>query len=66
MVKDLICVSPESEGLPSSAVLEFLDFIKEERFNMHSFMLVRNGKILTEAYYKPFDKDFMQRLYSGS
>ena len=66
MVKDLICVAPESEGLPSSAVLEFLDFIKEERFNMHSFMLVRNGKILTEAYYKPFDKDFMQRLYSCS
>jgi len=29
-------------------------------------MMVRNGKILTEAYYKPFDKDFMHRLYSSS
>ena len=33
---------------------------------MHSFMMVRNGKILTEAYYKPFDKDFKHRIYSSS
>ena len=29
-------------------------------------MIVRNGKILTEAYYKPFDKDFAHRIYSSS
>lgn len=66
MVNDLIYVTPESEGLPSSAVLELLDFFREEHINMHSFMLVRRGKILTEAYYKPFDEHFMHRLYSCS
>ena len=66
MVNDLLFVTPESEGLPSAAVLELLDFFEEERINMHSFMLVRRGKILTEAYYKPFDEHFMHRLYSCS
>ena len=66
MVNDLVFVTPESEGLPSSAVLELLDFFDEERINLHSLMLVRHGKILTEAYYKPFDEHFMHRLYSCS
>ena len=66
MVNDLIFEAPESSGLPSRAVLDFLDFISETRINLHSFMLVRDGKILTEAYYKPFDKNSERRLYSCS
>ncbi len=66
MIKDLEFVTPESEGLPSAAVLDLLDFFDEERINMHSFMLARHGKILAEAYYKPFDENFMHRLYSCS
>ena len=36
------------------------------KINLHSFLIARGGKILTEAYYKPFDKDFQHRLYSCS
>ena len=48
MVKDLICVSPESEGLPSSAVLEFLDFpiYDDDLDNIHGIV-----------YYKDFFSD---------
>ena len=66
MVNDLIFVKPEEEGLSSQWVEAFLDRMEERKINLHSFMLVRNGKILTEAYYKPFDKDFKHRLYSSS
>ena len=47
---------PEEEGLASEKIIEFIDFIKRTRINLHSFMLLRHGRVLAEAYYKPFDK----------
>lgn len=66
MVDDLLFCSPEEQGLDSARISKFIERLKERKTNLHSFMLVRNGKILTEAYYKPFNKDFMHRLYSSS
>ena len=66
MVNDLIFATPESAGLSSKKVIKFIDKVREMRINLHAFMLVKDGEILTEAYYKPFDKDFMHRLYSCS
>ncbi len=57
---------PEEEGLASEKITEFIDFIKRTRINLHSFMLLRHGRVLAEAYYKPFDKDTKRRLYSCS
>ena len=57
---------PKDEGLNSERISKFIERLKERKTNLHSFMLVRNGKILTEAYYKPFDENFMHRLYSSS
>lgn len=66
MVNDLIFKAPEEEGVPSGGILKFTERLAERKTNLHSFMIVRNGNIITEAYYKPFDKDFMHRLYSVS
>ena len=66
MVNDLIFVKPEEEGLDSKQVLKFINIIEECKINLHSFMIVRKGKILAEGYYPPFHKDFMHRLYSAS
>ncbi len=66
MVNDLIYKTPEEEGLSSQQILGFIDYIKERKINLHSFMLVRHGNIIAEGYYKPFHKDFMHRLYSAS
>ena len=65
MVKDLVFVSPEQEGLSSERVLEFIRSVRERRINLHSFMLVRNGNIMVEAYYKPINADFRHRIYSS-
>ena len=66
MVKDLIFVKPEEEGLSSEKVIRFIRSVRERRINLHSFMLIRNGKILTEAYYRPITADFQHRIYSSS
>lgn len=66
MIKDLIYASPESQGLRSEDVLEFIKHIEYQKINMHSFIIVRNGKIISEGYFKPFNKDFRHRIYSST
>ena len=66
MEKVFQITKPEEMGLDSTHILRFLKRVKEKRINLHSFMLVRSGKVLAEGYYKPFHKDYMHRLYSAS
>ena len=63
-MKELEYATPESVGLPSEAVCEFLEFIKTERFNLHSFILIKDEKIISEGYYAPFLPTDKKRLYS--
>ncbi|MBQ3506892.1 MAG: serine hydrolase [Clostridia bacterium] len=66
MMNDFIYKKPEEEGLSSNCILKFIERLKDRKVNLHSFLIARNGNILTEAYYKPFDEQFMHRLYSSS
>lgn len=66
MAYELNSITPEQAGIPSSAVAAFLDRIKERGIVLHSLLLVKDGNLLTEAYWKPFDRDFRHRLYSSS
>ena len=66
MINDLVFKTPEEEGLPSERLLRFIQLLERRKMNLHSFMAVRHGNIIAEGYYKPFDKDFMHRLYSCS
>ena len=66
MVKDLNFVSPESQGVKSKEILKFVDYLKREKLNFHSFMFVKDGNILGEAYAKPFiDENTLHRIYSS-
>ncbi|MGI6238618.1 MAG: serine hydrolase [Christensenellales bacterium] len=58
--------TPEREGVPTKAIERYMRAIQAQKLAMHSVMMVRNGKIIYEAYYKPFDADFRHRLYSCS
>ncbi len=65
-VKGLVFATPESQGVPSGAILEMLDFLDAKRVCMHSFLLMRHGAVVAEGYWPPFDKDRLQRMYSVS
>jgi len=58
--------SPESEGVPAEAIISFMDELKQHNLNMHSFMLIRNGKMLSECYWPLFSADKKHRMYSVS
>ncbi|MCE7981510.1 MAG: class C beta-lactamase-related serine hydrolase [Caldilinea sp. CFX5] len=59
-------LSPESVGIPSRAILNFLQRIDAERICMHGFLLVRRNQIAAEGYWSPWSAERKHRMYSIS
>ena len=59
-------VSPESVGISSKRVLDFMKTLDGYGFCTHSILMARGNKIFNEVYYAPFNKDFLHRMYSIS
>ncbi len=58
--------TPESHGLPSAAVLAWLDRLDREGIELHSLMLLRHGHILAEGWWAPYHRRGLQLVYSLS
>jgi CubicO group peptidase (beta-lactamase class C family) len=59
--------TPEAVGISSSAILDFVEVLEREQNDaIHSIMLRRHGKIVTEAWWAPFNPDSPHMLYSLS
>jgi CubicO group peptidase (beta-lactamase class C family) len=57
--------SPESQGVPSSAVLSFVE-AADRIDSMNSFMLLRHGRVIAEGWWAPYDAGSPHALYSLS
>lgn len=62
----LPAVSPESAGCPSQAVLDFMSAVSRRRISLHSFLLMRHGKIAARCAYAPYTLSGRHRIYSVS
>jgi CubicO group peptidase (beta-lactamase class C family) len=45
--------SPEAEGVSSVGIRDYVETADRQVKTMHSFMLVRHGKVIAEAWWKP-------------
>ena len=57
-------VSPESAGIPSEAVIRFLDSVKDCGLNLHGMVIIRGGAVAAEGYWKPYAKDMKHKMAS--
>lgn len=57
--------TPESVGIPSSAVNRFIDSLAELD-SVHSFMLLRHGKVAAELWNAPYRPEVPHELFSLS
>ena len=57
---------PESEGVSSSGIIDFLNAIDSGRQEIHSFMFLRHGKVIAEGWWDPYGPDYKHLLYSAS
>ena len=58
--------TPEAAGIPSAAVARFLARLESKRLCMHSVLMLRRGELAVEAYWHPYDRRSLHRLYSTS
>lgn len=61
--------TPEAEGVSSAKLLEFLERVcspAQEEHEMHSFMLVRHGKVVAEGWWSPYGPQLNHTMYSMS
>lgn len=59
-------VSPESVGIDSQAVIDFLKECEKEEIELHSFMLLRHGKVAAEGWWKPYNAKTPHTMFSFS
>ncbi len=45
--------TPESQGVSSAAIADFIESADRQVNSMHSFMLVRHGQVVAEAWWEP-------------
>jgi CubicO group peptidase (beta-lactamase class C family) len=57
---------PESLGIDPVAVLAFIRAVEEKPGGMHSFMLLRHGKVAAEGWWTPYRPAAPHMLYSLS
>jgi CubicO group peptidase (beta-lactamase class C family) len=58
--------TPEAEGVSTPKIIEFIETANAKVNSMHSFMLVRNGKVIAEAWWSPESADKPHVLWSLS
>ncbi|HQX49565.1 MAG TPA: serine hydrolase [Planctomycetaceae bacterium] len=58
--------TPESQGVSSAAVRDFIETADRDVNSLHSFMLVRHGHVVAEAWWAPESADTPHILWSLS
>ncbi len=64
-----IRTSPEAEGIPSGAVLAFIDAVEQHEHPLDAvqgFMLLRHGNVAAEGWWAPYGPDRPHSLFSLS
>jgi CubicO group peptidase (beta-lactamase class C family) len=56
--------SPEAQGMDSKVLADAFDFVRDHRTPIHSLTIVRNGYIVLDAYFWPFQNRQLHDLAS--
>lgn len=57
---------PENEGISSKAILTFIKAAEEKVDALHSLMIVKNGKVVSEGWWAPYQSNSPHELWSLS
>jgi CubicO group peptidase (beta-lactamase class C family) len=58
--------TPESQGVSSSTLLDFVQTIEANIAELHSFMLLRHGQVIAEGWWSPYAAGRPHMLFSLS
>ena len=58
--------TPEKHGIDSGKLADMIENIREEKKDFHSILVIRNGYLVMEAYFSPYNRDVKHIIYSAS
>lgn len=58
--------SPETQGVASSVILEFINALEDSPQEVHSFMLLKHGGVIAEAWWSPYAPTIPHTMFSLS
>ena len=61
---NFLFTSPENVGIPSQAISNFLQALKQKGYCLHAFMLMRNGQLCFSTAAAPYTLDTPHRVFS--
>lgn len=56
--------TPEEQGMDSTLLQQMFDTIDQQQLDVHSVLVVRNGYIVAEKYFRPYDQNTRHVIYS--
>ena len=57
---------PENEGVSSETILKLINNFEERVDAVHSLMILKNGKVIAEGWWDPYNKNSPHELWSLS
>lgn len=57
---------PEEQGISSTAITHFIRAMENGNLGLHSFMLLRHGYVIAEAWWSPYKPELPHMLFSLS
>lgn len=57
---------PERQGVGTESILRFLEAIEANSLEVHSFMFVRHGHVITEAWWHPYKSEINHIMHSAT
>lgn len=64
--EELTRSTPESQGVSSKGIIDFLNAIDTGKVEFHSFMFLRHGKVIAEGWWEPYSPGSKHIMYSAS
>ena len=61
---DLSACTPEEQGMNSTELVKMLDYVRNEKINVNSIVIVRNGKTVLDAHFYPNRKEYIHDVAS--
>lgn len=55
---------PEEKGISSKKIKEYIEMLEENGLTTHDVIISVGDTVVYENYWKPFDENFMHRMYS--
>ncbi|MCE1252427.1 MAG: beta-lactamase family protein [Anaerolineae bacterium] len=63
---DWVKTSPESQGIDSDKLADMLAAVQAQEINLHSVLIVRNQRLVLEAYYDPYGPNVRHTVESNT